>query len=168
MRERTIQLDETDWRIIRALRENARATFTEIGRTVGLTSPAARERVRRMEEAGLIEGYRPVFNYSVMGFGIKAIILMKSKSDSRVAEKHYFRLLPAVRELEGIVRVGRDWRRRLHSGGRRAFDEGAGRASRQAAPPRASHDDLYSFRGHRRASGLSAGGRKAAHVDAAA
>ena len=58
-----------------------------------------------MEEAGLIEGYRPVFNYSVMGFGIKAIILMKSKSDSRVAEKHYFRLLPAVRELEGIVRA---------------------------------------------------------------
>ena len=105
MRERTIQLDETDWRIIRALRENARATFTEIGRAVGLTSPAARERVRRMEEAGLIEGYRPVFNYSVMGFGIKAIILMKSKSDSRVAEKHYFRLLPAVRELEGIVRA---------------------------------------------------------------
>ena len=105
VRERTIQLDETDWRIIRALRENARATFTEIGRAVGLTSPAARERVRRMEEAGLIEGYRPVFNYSVMGFGIKAIILMKSKSDSRVAEKHYFRLLPAVRELEGIVRA---------------------------------------------------------------
>ena len=54
MREKTIQLDETDWRIIRALKENARATFTEIGRAVGLTSPAARERVRRMEEAGLI------------------------------------------------------------------------------------------------------------------
>ena len=61
MREKTIQLDETDWRIIRALRENARATFTEIGRAVGLTSPAARERVRRMEEAfpGR-EGYRVV------------------------------------------------------------------------------------------------------------
>ena len=60
MRERTIQLDETDWRIIRALRENARATFTEIGRAVGLTSPAARERVRRMEEAGLtIAGVSP-------------------------------------------------------------------------------------------------------------
>ena len=43
--------------------------------------------------------------FSAMGFGIKAIILMKSKSDSRVAEKHYFRLLPAVRELKGIVRA---------------------------------------------------------------
>lgn len=105
MRDKTIQLDETDWRIIKALGENARATFTEIGRAVGLTSPAARERVRRMEEAGLIKGYRPIFNYSVMGLGIKAIILMKSKSNSRVAEKHFFRLLPAVRELEGVVRA---------------------------------------------------------------
>lgn len=105
MNGRSIQLDETDWRIIRTLSENARATFTEIGRAVGLTSPAARDRVRRMEDAGLIEGYRPVFNYSAMGLGIKALILMKTKSDSRVAEKHYFRLLPAVRELEGIVRA---------------------------------------------------------------
>lgn len=102
---RSIQLDETDWRIIRALSKNARATFTEIGRAVGLTSPAARDRVRRMEDAGLIEGYRPVFNYSAMGLGIKALIIMKIKSDSRVAEKHYFRLLPAVRGLEGIVRA---------------------------------------------------------------
>ncbi len=102
---RSIQLDETDWRIIRALSKNARATFTEIGRAVGLTSPAARDRVRRMEDAGLIEGYRPVFNYSAMGLSIKALIIMKTKSDSRVAEKHYFRLLPAVRELEGIVRA---------------------------------------------------------------
>lgn len=102
---RSIQLDETDWRIIRALSKNARATFTEIGHAVGLTSPAARERVRRMEDAGLIEGYRPVFNYSAMGLSIKALIIMKTKSDSRVAEKHYFRLLPAVRELEGIVRA---------------------------------------------------------------
>lgn len=105
MNGRNIQLDETDWRIIKELSKNARATFTEIGRAVGLTSPAARERMRRMEEAGLIEGYRTVFNYSAMGFGIKALILMKTKSDSRVAEKHYFRLLPAVRELEGIVRA---------------------------------------------------------------
>ena len=58
------------------------------------------EKLARLEEAGLIKGYRPIFNYSVMGLGIKAIILMKSKSNSRVAEKHFFRLLrKAQRQL---------------------------------------------------------------------
>ena len=39
MREKQISLDETDWKILDALQENARATFTEIGQFVGLTAP---------------------------------------------------------------------------------------------------------------------------------
>ena len=53
----------------------------------------------------MIKGYRTKCNDSGMGVGIKAVILMKSKSNSRGAEKHCFRRLPAVRELEGVVRA---------------------------------------------------------------
>lgn len=50
-------LDETGKRILRALQEDARISFAELGRQLGLSAPAVAERVRKMEEAGLITGY---------------------------------------------------------------------------------------------------------------
>src|SRR2546428_13845411 len=51
-------LDAVGWSILGALQENARISFAELGRRVGLTAPAAAERVRQMEDAGVIRGYR--------------------------------------------------------------------------------------------------------------
>ena len=64
MEDKAICLDTTDWKILEALQKNARSTFTEIGQSVGLTAPAVRERIRRMESDELITGYRPVINYA--------------------------------------------------------------------------------------------------------
>ena len=52
------RLDSIGWSILAALQENARMSFAELGRRVGLTPPAAAERVRQMEDAGIIRGYR--------------------------------------------------------------------------------------------------------------
>ena len=51
-------LDDTGWHILRELQENGRISYSELGRRVGLTPPAVAERVRRMEETGIIRGYR--------------------------------------------------------------------------------------------------------------
>jgi Lrp/AsnC family leucine-responsive transcriptional regulator len=51
-------LDTTGWRILEELQGNARLTHKELGRRVNLSAPAAAERMRRMEEAGIITGYR--------------------------------------------------------------------------------------------------------------
>jgi Lrp/AsnC family transcriptional regulator, leucine-responsive regulatory protein len=51
---------EPGWRLLTALQQNARSSLTELGRNVGLTPAAVGERLRRMEEAGVIEGYRAV------------------------------------------------------------------------------------------------------------
>ena len=51
-------LDETGWRLLDELQKNARLTNTELGQRVGLTSPAVADRIRRMEDAGIIVGYR--------------------------------------------------------------------------------------------------------------
>ena len=56
-RPNVIQLDAIAWKILEALQRNARLTFAELGRKVGLSTPAAAERVRRLEEAGVITGY---------------------------------------------------------------------------------------------------------------
>jgi DNA-binding Lrp family transcriptional regulator len=51
-------LDPIGWRILEALQADARLSFSQLGRRVGLSAPAAAERVRRMEDAGIIAGYR--------------------------------------------------------------------------------------------------------------
>ncbi len=103
MPDNQICLDKTDWCIIKALEENARSTFTEIGQTVGLTAPAVRERIRRMEENGLICGYRPVINYSALGRPIHALIELKLKSGSKAALRSEFSFLPHLKEIPGIT-----------------------------------------------------------------
>jgi len=67
-------LDDTGWRILDALQENARMAWSELGRRVGLSAPAVTERVRRMEEAGLIAGYRVALGLEKLGLPIVALI----------------------------------------------------------------------------------------------
>lgn len=67
-------LDETGRQILRILQEDGRVSFNELGRRVGLSSPAVAERVRRMEEAGIILGYRAVVDQARVGYPIMAII----------------------------------------------------------------------------------------------
>ena len=63
-------LDAIGWNILDRLQENARMSFSELGRRVGLSTPAITERVRRMEEAGIITGYHASVDASKAGFPI--------------------------------------------------------------------------------------------------
>ncbi len=67
-------LDDIGRQILRILQEDGRISFNELGRRVGLSSPAVAERVRRMEEAGIILGYRAVVNQARIGYPIMAFI----------------------------------------------------------------------------------------------
>jgi Lrp/AsnC family leucine-responsive transcriptional regulator len=67
-------LDDVNWQILGELQLNARVSYSELGRRVGLTSPAVAERMRRMEEAGIIEGYRAVVNLERVGLPLLAMI----------------------------------------------------------------------------------------------
>jgi Lrp/AsnC family transcriptional regulator, leucine-responsive regulatory protein len=63
-------LDSIGWRILGELQENARISHSELGRRVGLSTPAAAERVRRMEETGIITGYHASVDPTKAGFPI--------------------------------------------------------------------------------------------------
>jgi Lrp/AsnC family transcriptional regulator, leucine-responsive regulatory protein len=71
-------LDHAGWEILRELQQDARISFSELGRRVGLTSPAVAERVRRMEEAGIICGYHADVNLSAVGLQMLAILSIRS------------------------------------------------------------------------------------------
>ncbi|HMI52705.1 MAG TPA: Lrp/AsnC family transcriptional regulator [Candidatus Saccharimonadales bacterium] len=63
-------LDPIGWQILQQLQENARISHSELGRRVGLSTPAVAERVRRMEEAGIITGYHASVDPTKAGFPI--------------------------------------------------------------------------------------------------
>jgi Lrp/AsnC family leucine-responsive transcriptional regulator len=69
-----VELDSTDWRLLHELQDNARLTYTELGRRVGLTQPAVAERVRRLEEAGVITGYHAVLDPRALGRPLLAFV----------------------------------------------------------------------------------------------
>ncbi len=71
-------LDETGWGLLYALQENARSSYAELGRHVGLTPPAVADRIRRFEVAGIITGYHAAVNPAKLGLGLTVIIRFQS------------------------------------------------------------------------------------------
>src|SRR6478736_3508869 len=67
------ELDAYDARILAALQQDARITMAELGRQVHLSQPAVTERVRKLEMAGFIKGYRAVVDYQRLGYAIRAV-----------------------------------------------------------------------------------------------
>jgi Lrp/AsnC family leucine-responsive transcriptional regulator len=67
-------LDDVGWQLLMALQENARVSYSELGRQVGMSPPAVAERVKRMEDAGIITGYRTQVNLEKLGYSIIAFI----------------------------------------------------------------------------------------------
>ncbi len=71
-------IDSLNWQILESLQKNARQSFAEIGRKVGLTSPAVAERVKKMEDSGVIKGYKAQVSYHKTGHQLKAVITLRA------------------------------------------------------------------------------------------
>jgi Lrp/AsnC family transcriptional regulator, leucine-responsive regulatory protein len=69
-------MDTLDRKILGELQEDARISFAELGRRIGLTTPAVIERVRKLEDAQIIKGYRAEIDPAKIGLPITAFIRM--------------------------------------------------------------------------------------------
>jgi len=67
-------MDEVDARLVSALRDNARASYAELGRLVGLSGPSVQERVRRLEDKQVITGYHAGVRPSALDLNVTAFI----------------------------------------------------------------------------------------------
>ena len=67
-------LDATGRRLVDLLQEDARLSYSELGRRVGLSATAVIERIRRLEEAGLITGYHAAIDASKLGVSLTAFV----------------------------------------------------------------------------------------------
>lgn len=67
-------LDDKGRKLLRALQENARASYSDLAKEVGLSVPSVIERIRKFEDAGIITGYHAKVDLSALGLPIKAVV----------------------------------------------------------------------------------------------
>lgn len=75
------QPDDLDWLILDELQADGRLAFSELARRVSLSAPAVTERVRRLEQAGVITGYRAVVAPAAVGLPIEAVVRVRDNTD---------------------------------------------------------------------------------------
>ncbi|EJL51795.1 transcriptional regulator [Rhizobium sp. CF122] len=93
------QLDPTDMLIVEIMQADGRISVSELGRKVGLSQPAASERLKRLEERGIIEGYGARVNAAALGLGMMAVIRL------RTTHEHIRACLKQFSEMPQIVEV---------------------------------------------------------------
>ena len=73
-----MHIDSLNWNILNLLQQNARISNAAIGRKVGISSPAVSERIKKMEDAGLILGYKTIVSPFKADYQLKAIITLRA------------------------------------------------------------------------------------------
>ena len=86
-----IRLDDLDWKILKSLQNDARQTYTEIGHSLGLAHSTIYDRIKRMEEQGIIKKYTTIFDLQRIGIKkITAIVtIFTDPKKSRTWPKNY-------------------------------------------------------------------------------
>ncbi len=100
-------MDTLDKKILEMLKVNARESFANIGKQVGLSAPAIGKRVRQMEEEGIIEGYALKVNHEKLGIETKAyitLVIHRGSTGSNDAQKK----IQAMEEVQSCDRITGD------------------------------------------------------------
>lgn len=74
-----IELDEINIELLDLLQNEGRMSYRELGERVGLSAPAVTERIHRLEEQGVIKGYRAVVDYERLGFPLLCVIRLNAR-----------------------------------------------------------------------------------------
>ncbi len=97
----SVELDAIDWKILRELQDDGRMTNVELSRRIGISAPPCLRRVKRLEDAGLIRGYRALLDAAALGRGVVAFCLVGLQHHTETQLKTFAELArswPMVRE----------------------------------------------------------------------
>lgn len=95
-------LDATDWKILRELQKDARLSFHELGRRVALSAPAAAERVRKLEDRGIITGYAAQIDPAKVGLPLYAFLKLRCDPEKCLLKTTTSDDYPEVMELHRL------------------------------------------------------------------
>ncbi len=92
-----MEIDGKAWALLQAIQQDGRLSLTELAARVGLSVPATSERLKRLEEAGVIRGYRALVDPAAVGYGVQALIGMTTPQPGKQ------KLLAKLREMPEVV-----------------------------------------------------------------
>jgi len=97
------ELDKLDWRIIEQLQVNSRKPLAQMGREIGLSQPAISERVKRLEQSGVIEGYSARVNAHAVGLDLVAFARLQTSFQHLKACYRLFASMPEILEVHRVT-----------------------------------------------------------------
>ena len=100
-----MDLDKKDRLIIKALQQDARQSLSSLGKRIGLSQPAVSERVRKLEEAGVIGGYSARIDLPAIGLRLQAVVRVRTTLEHL---GWYVALFQSMPEVLDVVRVTGD------------------------------------------------------------
>lgn len=101
-----MELDKKDRQILMALQHDARQSLSALGKQIGLSQPAMSERVKKLEDAGVIAGYAARINLAAVGLGLQAVVRVRTTHEHIQRYVKLFQTLPEV--LDAVRVTGED------------------------------------------------------------
>jgi Lrp/AsnC family leucine-responsive transcriptional regulator len=95
----TLTLDEKDMAILRLLQRNARITVKEISDKIHLSTTPVHERIKRMEEAGVIKQYATLLNHTKVKRGLMVICYVSLKQHNKAAGAKFIKMIQEMNEV---------------------------------------------------------------------
>mgnify|MGYP003866157499 CR=1 FL=1 len=96
------KIDDLNWKILECLQANARESFANIGRKIGLTPPAVAERIKKLEDLEILTGYHAVVSHAKTGHAIRAIITVRAFMGKL---KPFLTMVDSLKEVTNCYRI---------------------------------------------------------------
>lgn len=101
--ESTENLDVFDKKLLTELQENARLSYADLGRKIGLSPSATAERLHRLEDSGVIQGYTVTLKREAVGFSLLAYVRMTCEGGRYQSFLKFIKTMEAVRECHHVT-----------------------------------------------------------------
>lgn len=98
-----MKVDEVNWQILEELQKNARTPLTELAKKVGLSSPSVSERIQKLEEAGVINGYFASLNMENLGYTLCVYISIRIRFGMVKDFEKYVLTVPEISECHKLT-----------------------------------------------------------------
>ena len=99
-------MDRVDWHILEELQADARLSFNELSRRVNLSPPAVAERVRRLQDTGVVTGYHAALDLEQVGRSVRAVVVMDCYGPTCLLRDPDVATWPEIRQLYRVTGQG--------------------------------------------------------------
>src|SRR5262245_48998512 len=103
LRNESSDLDAADLKILRLLEKDARISTADLARSVGLSAPSVAERIKRLQESGVIEGYTVRINPAALGMKVSAWLRIRPVPGQLAVVAEIIRELPEIAQCDRVT-----------------------------------------------------------------